>query len=99
MPGNVADNTMAPRLHDAVDPSRRMIGDKAYDADSLLRWPETRGAEAIIPSNAHERLPWPAVRSREPTTRRPSGSCLHSNERKALRGRPSPSLGARFGAP
>src|ERR1043166_3891184 len=37
-PGNVADITMALPLLEAVSPSRRLIADKAYDADSLRRW-------------------------------------------------------------
>lgn len=50
---------MAPRLLGAVEPSRRGIGDKAYDADSLRPWLATRSTEAVIPSNATRRTPYP----------------------------------------
>jgi Transposase and inactivated derivatives len=36
-----------------------VIADKAYDADSLRRWLATRGTEAVIPSNATRRTPYP----------------------------------------
>jgi transposase len=36
-----------------------VIADKAYDADSLRRCLATRGAEAVIPSNATRRTPYP----------------------------------------
>ena len=58
-PGNIADITMAPRLLGAVEPSRRVNGDKAYDADSLRCWLATRGTEVVIPSNAARRTPYP----------------------------------------
>ncbi len=54
---------MAPCLLGAVEPSRRVIGDKAYDADSLRRWLATRGTEAVIPSNATRRTPYPLDRA------------------------------------
>jgi transposase len=59
-PGNVADITIAPRLLGAVEPSRRLIADKAnWDVDSLRRWLATRSTEAVIPSNATRRTPYP----------------------------------------
>jgi hypothetical protein len=54
-PGNFADITGALRPLGAVEPFRRVIGDKAYDADSLRRWLAMCGTEAAIPSNATRR--------------------------------------------
>ena len=62
-PGSVADITVAPRLLGAVVPSQRVIADKAYDADSLRRWLAARGTEAVIPSSAARRTPYPLDRS------------------------------------
>jgi transposase len=42
-----------------VVPSRRVIADKAYDADSLRRWLAVCGTEAVIPSSAARRTPYP----------------------------------------
>ena len=56
--GNFADIKGALRPLGAVEPFRRVIGDKAYDADSLRRWLAMRGTEAAIPSNATRRTPW-----------------------------------------
>ena len=50
-PGNIADITAAPRLLALVQPPRRLVGDRAYDAVSLRRWLESHGGEAVIPPN------------------------------------------------
>ncbi|WP_325733821.1 transposase, partial [Geminicoccus sp.] len=51
-PGNLADIGMAIPLLDAVPPPRRVIADKAYDADDLLSWLRARHIQAVIPANA-----------------------------------------------
>jgi transposase len=54
---------MAPRLLGAIEPPRRLIADKAYDADSLRRWLASQGAEAVIPSSASRTVPYPLNRT------------------------------------
>jgi transposase len=54
-PGNVADITMAAPLHGAVARPKRLLADKAYDADSLRKWLKQRKIKAVIPSTASRR--------------------------------------------
>lgn len=61
-PGNVADISMAIPLLEASAPSRRLIADKAYDADRLRRWLEERRIKAVIPSTASRNTPYPLDR-------------------------------------
>ena len=58
-PGNVADITMAIPLLAAVDKPRRLLADKAYDADSFRNWLKRRKIKAVIPSTATRRTPYP----------------------------------------
>ena len=58
-PGNVADITMAIPLLAAVDKPRRLLADKAYDADSFRNWLKRREIKAVIPSTATRRTPYP----------------------------------------
>lgn len=58
-PGNVADITMAAPLHGAVARPKRLLADKAYDADSLRKWLKQRKIKAVIPSTASRRQPYP----------------------------------------
>ena len=58
-PGNVNDIAMAPALLACVGPIRRLIADKAYDANSLRSLLAERGAEAVIPSTTSRRQPIP----------------------------------------
>jgi transposase len=51
-PGNIADVTMAQPLLEALAPKRRLIADKAYDADHLRHWLKQRRIEAVIPGRA-----------------------------------------------
>lgn len=44
-------------------PSQRVLADRAYDADSLRRWLVARGTEAVIPSSAAWRPPYPLDRT------------------------------------
>jgi transposase len=62
-PGNVADITMAIPLLGAVAKPKRLLADKAYDADSLRRWLKQRKISAAIPSTASRRTPYPLNRS------------------------------------
>ena len=61
-PGNLADIGMAIPLLDAVPPPRRVIADKAYDADDLLSWLRARHIQAVIPANASRTIPYPLDR-------------------------------------
>jgi len=58
-PGNVNDIAMAPALVAAAGPIKRLIADKAYDANSLRRLLAERGAKAVIPSTLSRRQPIP----------------------------------------
>jgi transposase len=51
-PGNIADITMAQPLLEALAPTKRLIADKAYDADRLREWLATRSIEAVIPARS-----------------------------------------------
>jgi IS5 family transposase len=62
-PGNVADVVMAVPLLGAVAKPKRLLADKAYDADSLRRWLKHRGIRAAIPSTASRRTPYPLDRA------------------------------------
>ena len=61
-PGNVADITMAITLLSAVDKPKRLLADKAYDADSFRNWLKRRKIKAVIPSTATRRTPYPLDR-------------------------------------
>ncbi len=49
---------MAVPLLSASAPSRRLIADKAYDADSLRKWLDARRIKAVIPSTASRTVPY-----------------------------------------
>jgi transposase len=49
---------MAVPLLGAVAPPKRLIADKAYDADSLRRWLKARRVTAVIPSTATRTVPY-----------------------------------------
>jgi transposase len=51
-PGNIADISMAQPLLQVLAPTRRLIADKAYDADHLRQWLADRQIEAVIPARA-----------------------------------------------
>ena len=48
-PGNINDIAFAPALIAAAGPIRRLIADKAYDANSLRQLLADQGAKAVIP--------------------------------------------------
>ena len=50
---------MAIPLLGAVAKPKRLLADKAYDADSLRRWLKHRKIRAAIPSTAARRTPYP----------------------------------------
>lgn len=58
-PGNIADISVAKDLLDTLAPPTRLLADKAYDADSLRTWLKARRTQAVIPSNATRRTPYP----------------------------------------
>jgi transposase len=62
-PGNVADITMAMPILEALAPTRRLIADKAYDADRLRTWLEGKGIEAVIPGRAARAVAYPLNRA------------------------------------
>ena len=43
---------MAVPLLEALAPGKRLIADKAYDADRLRDWLQDRGIDAVIPGRA-----------------------------------------------
>ena len=53
---------MALPLLQAVARPRRLIADKAYDAESLRRWLRERRVKAVIPSTATRTVPYPLDR-------------------------------------
>ena len=58
-PGNVNDIAMAPAWIAAAGPIKRLIADKAYDANSLRQLLAEQGAKAVIPSTLSRRQPIP----------------------------------------
>lgn len=58
-PGNVNDIVFAPALIAAAGPIKRLIADKAYDANSLRQLPAEQGVKAVIPSTMSRRQPIP----------------------------------------
>ncbi len=54
---------MARPLLEAVAPPKRLIGDKAYDVDSLRTWLKTQRIKAVIPSTATRIVPYPLDRA------------------------------------
>ncbi len=61
-PGTVADITVAPALLDTIASPRRLLADKAYDADAFRSWLKQRQVEAVIPSTAARKRPYPLDR-------------------------------------
>ena len=55
-PGQAADITQAVPLLDQVEPEA-LLGDKAYDADSLIETLDERSITPVIPSKANRREP------------------------------------------
>ncbi len=53
---------MAVPLLAAVTSPKRLLADKAYDADSLRNWLKRRKIKAVIPSTASRRTPYPLDR-------------------------------------
>jgi transposase len=61
-PGNIADIKMAIPLLEAIRPTKRLLADKAYDADSLRDWLRHARITAVIPSSAARKTPYPLDR-------------------------------------
>jgi transposase len=59
----MADITMAVPLLEALAPTRRLIADKAYDADRLRTWLQDKGIEAVIPGRAARAIAYPLNRA------------------------------------
>ena len=57
--GNINDISMATALIQAAGPFRRLLADKAYDANHLRKLLAERGAEAVIPSTNTRKIPIP----------------------------------------
>ncbi len=53
---------MAPSIVAAVSAPKRLLADKAYDAESFRNWLAERHIEAVIPSTASRRTPYPIDR-------------------------------------
>jgi transposase len=58
-PGNINDIALAPALLVAAGPIRRLIADKAYDANSLRQLLAEQGTKAVIPSTMSRSQPLP----------------------------------------
>lgn len=54
---------MAQPMLEAIAPTRRLIADKAYDADRLRLWLGERGVEAVIPGRASRDVAYPLNRA------------------------------------
>ncbi len=54
---------MALPLLGGVAAPKRVLADKAHDADSLRRWLEARRIKAVIPSTASRAKPYPLDRA------------------------------------
>jgi transposase len=49
-------------LLDTLAPPRRLLADRAYDADAFRVWLKKRNIEAVIPSTASRKRPYPLDR-------------------------------------
>ena len=58
-PGNTADIAVAPFLLGRVTPPRRVLGDKAYDTDAFRAFLQYKKIDAVIPSSARRKRPYP----------------------------------------
>lgn len=54
---------MAQPMLEVISPIRRLIADKAYDADRLRLWLDQRGIEAVIPGRASRDVTYPLNRA------------------------------------
>jgi transposase len=54
---------MAAPLLSLLPAPKRLVADKAYDADSLRRWLKARRVKAVIPSTATRTVPYPLDRA------------------------------------
>jgi transposase len=54
---------MAIPLLEAARPAKRLIADKAYDAESLRQWLAEAKIKAVIPSSAARKIPYPLDRT------------------------------------
>jgi transposase len=59
----MADITMAVPILEALAPTKRLIADKAYDADRLRAWLQDKGIEAVIPGRASRAVAYPLNRA------------------------------------
>ena len=62
-PGNIADISVAAAILDDIAPPRRLLADKAYDANHLRHRLQALGTEVVIPSNSTRRHPYPLNRA------------------------------------
>ena len=53
---------MAIPLLEIARPTKRLLADKAYDADSLRQWLAQKKVKAVIPSSATRKTPYPLDR-------------------------------------
>ncbi|MCW2308872.1 transposase [Rhodobium gokarnense] len=58
-PGNIADISMVILSLEGIAPPKRLIADKAYDADRFRNWLKVRNIKAVIPSKAIRNRPYP----------------------------------------
>ena len=60
--GNTADISVARQVVGAVEPSKRLLADRAYDAEPFRFWLRDRDTEAVIPSARSRKTPFPLDR-------------------------------------
>jgi transposase len=56
--GEAHDCPVAERLIRRVKPSKRMLGDKAYDSDELREEMDERGTKPVIPNRSNRKQPY-----------------------------------------
>lgn len=56
-PGNHADITAAPAVLERAGPFRRLIADRAYDADTFRQTLQRAGAKPVIPGRSNRTKP------------------------------------------
>ena len=61
--GNIANISMAIPILEGIARRKRLIADKAYDADKLRAWLKARRIKPVIPSTASRNKPSPLDRA------------------------------------
>src|SRR5664279_3577551 len=85
--GEAHDCPIAERLIRRVKPSKRMLGDKAYDSAELRDLLHERGTKPVIPNRSNRKQPFRFSNRNRQTQRPPEGGlCSTDNGKIRLRG-------------